>query len=903
MYHWYSLSIQTIEKQLSSNLLHGLSHDEARKRLETDGPNQMPVEKTVSIFLIFIRQFQSPLIYLLGAASLIMFALGDPIDGSIILFVLAFNAVLGAIHDGRAQQTLRKLRDFITTTVTVMRQGEHSIIPDAELVAGDIILIHEGERIGADARIIECNGLRIDESSVTGESGSIDKTHEAIKQKDVPVADQHSMVFKGTAVVAGSAKAIVVATGTRTEIGKIGVVISHISTEMPLKKEMGLLSRAVIIAAAVICGGIFILGIMKGKDIIQMFEAVVSLSVSVIPEGLPIVLTLILANGVWHMAKRNALVKNLQAVEALGQAEVIAVDKTGTLTKNELVARKLFTLNGEYDVSGSGYMPEGIISFRGEQIAVEDNEALTQLITYSAATSVATIAWAEKEQSWKTSGEPTEAALTVLAHKIGLVGDSVRERYPLITELPFNYKEKFHAILTNEEGKKRLIVTGAPEVLLARSSTAQKDGAHHVLDDNMRHEIEDAIIRFSRKGLRVIACAYAMHPNLEELLLLHSSHVEHLTFVGLCAIQDTLRDEVPAAVEKAKNAGIRIVMLTGDHINTAKAIAQSAGIYHDGDEVLTGTDIERLSPEELQPLLARVTVCARVTPEHKLRLVQGYRSRGEIIAMTGDGVNDAPALVAADLGISMGKNGTEVAKEASDIILLDDNFSSIIAAVEEGRNIFKTLKKVILYLFSTNLSEVLTIAIALIFGLPLPLLAAQIIWLNLVTDSFLDVSLSMEPKEQNLLTRNGTAKRTSLVDPLMIRRIIFMSIPMALSALFLFEMTYRDNIEKALTLCMTTLAFSQWLNAWNCRSEERSIFKKFFSNKALLGALAIVVMLQILAVYHPFLNTILHTTPLDVQDWLMIASLSLFVVAIEEIRKYFARKRLPSYSRLALRNT
>ncbi|MEK7649200.1 MAG: HAD-IC family P-type ATPase [Patescibacteria group bacterium] len=902
MYHWYSLSPQTIEKQLSSSLERGLSHEEAHNRLKADGPNQMPVEKTDSFFLIFIRQFQSPLIYLLGAASLTMFALNDPIDGSIILFVLSFNAVLGTIHDGRAQQTLRKLRDFITTTVTVMRHGERSIIPDTELVVGDIILIHEGERIGADARLIECNGLRVDESSVTGESGSIDKTHEAIKQTNVPIADQHSMVFKGTAVVAGSAKAIVVATGTRTEIGKIGVEISHISTEMPLKNEMGLLSRAVIIAAAVICGGIFILGIMKGRDVIQMFEAVVSLSVSVIPEGLPIVLTLILANGVWHMAKRNALVKKLQAVEALGQAEVIAVDKTGTLTKNELIVRKLFTLDGEYDVSGSGYTPEGTISFQGEAVAFGEQEVLEKLIAYSAATSEATIALEEKDQTWKISGEPTEAALTVLAHKVGLTGDSIRERYPIIMELPFNYKEKYHAILTQEDGEKRLIVTGAPEVIIAHSIAVAKNGAHHALNEDIREEIEDAIQRFSRKGLRVIACAYSTHPNLQDLLLLHPSHVERLTFVGLCAIQDTLRDEVPAAIEKAKNAGIRIVMLTGDHINTARAIAQSAGIYHDGDEVLTGPDIERLSSEELQSLLARVTVCARVTPEHKLRLVQGYRSRGEIIAMTGDGVNDAPALVAADLGIAMGKNGTEVAKEASDIILLDDNFSSIIAAVEEGRNIFKTLKKVILYLFSTNLSEVITISLALIIGLPLPLLAAQIIWLNLVTDSFLDVSLSMEPKEHNLLTRNGTTKRTSLVDGLMIQRIILMSLPMALSALFLFEMTYRDNMEKALTLCMTTLAFSQWLNAWNCRSEDRSIIKQFFSNKALLGALAMVVSLQLLAVYHPLLNTILHTVPLDGQDWAMIASLSLFVVVIEEIRKYIARKRLPSYSRLQLRN-
>lgn len=902
MYPWYSLSRTTTEKQLNTDFHKGLTSHEAQRRLAADGPNELPAEKTDSLFVIFFRQFQSPLIYLLGVASLIMFALGDSIDGGIILFVLCFNAVLGAIHDGRAQQTLRKLRDFITTTVTVIRDGEHIIIPDIELVTGDVMLIQEGMRIGADARIIESQGLRIDESSVTGESGSVDKTHEAMKQQNVPLADQHCMAFKGTAVSAGNGKAVVVATGVRTEIGKIGVEISHISTDMPLKREMGLLSRAVIIAAGVICGSIFILGIAKGKDVIQMFEAVVSLSVSVIPEGLPIVLTLILANGVWHMAKRNALVKKLQAVEALGQAEVIAVDKTGTLTKNELVVRKAYIVGEEYDISGSGYIPEGALSFRGEHINLSHNPTLSMLVHYAAAPSRATLAYSEKDQSWKISGEPTEAALIVMAQKLGIPPESLAMHYPSIAEIPFNYKEKYHAVLTKEGGAKRVIVVGAPEIILSRSELYARNGSHHELSQNIRDEIEEAIEKYSKKGLRVIACAFAAHPNLEEVLLIDPTHIQHLTFVGLCILQDTLRDEVPAAVEKARYAGIRVVMLTGDHLNTAQAIAQSAGIYHDGDSVLTGTDIEQLSSEELKNALARVTVCARVTPEHKLKLVQGYRDRGEIIAMTGDGVNDAPALVAADLGIAMGKQGTEVAKEASDIILLDDNFSSIIAAVEEGRNIVKTLKKVILYLFSTNLSEVITIAISLIIGLPLPLLAAQIIWLNLVTDSFLDVSLSMEPKEKNLLSRVGSTKYATLVDVPMLRRIFFMSIPMALSALFVFEMTYRNDLEKALTLCMTTLAFSQWLNAWNCRSEDRSFFSQFFSNRALLGALVAVVALQLLAIYHPLFNTILHTKPLNTQEWLLIAGLSIPIIAVEEIRKFFARKRLPSYARMQLKN-
>lgn len=897
MPHWHTLAPKTLEKEFETNIETGLTSAEAQNRLKRDGPNALPDEKRESVFVIFARQFQSPLIYLLGVASMILFALGEHMDGGIILFVLVFNSILGAIHDGRAQETLRRLRDFITTNATVIRNNEHMIISDSELVVGDIILVQEGERIGADARIIEEYGLKIDESAITGESGPIHKTPDVLKTKILPLTDQRNILFRGTAVLTGNAKAIVVATGIKTEIGNIGIQVAHISTEMPLKRELGTFSRMVIIAAGIICGGIFLLGIIMGKDIIEMFESVVALSVSVIPEGLPIVMTVILANGVWHMAKRNALVKKLHAVEALGQAQVIAVDKTGTLTRNELVIRKLFLAETEYDVTGSGYEPKGAIFKQGEEVDLSVNERLTSLISFAAVLSNAELAYSEQSQSWKVSGDPTEAAMLALAHKTGLTKEHIAQMHPKIAELPFSFQTKYHAVLTRHSGSPTLAVGGAPETILSLSSHIASGEKDHTLKSEDVELVEQAIQKFSRQGLRIIAVAMSKHPNLSETLNLDPSHVSNLTFIGLFGFHDSIREEVPSAVQRALDAGIRVVMLTGDHMNTARALAQQANIYHDGDLILSGTDIERMTKEELKDALARATVCARVTPEHKMRLIEGYRARGEIIAMTGDGVNDAPALVAADLGIGMGKQGTEVAKEASDILLLDDNFASIIAAIEEGRSIYKTLKKVILYLVSTNLSEVIAIALALVVGLPLPLVAAQIIWLNLVTDSFLDVSLGMEPKERNLLSRMESTKHRSIVDAAMVRRVIVMSTPMGLTALAAFIFNYQDDLQKGLTLCMTTLAVSQWLNAWNCRSEYRSIFRMNpFSNRYLVGALIIVASLQLLAIYHPFLNTVLRTTPLSPSDWLMVGSFSLFVVLFEEIRKAAARKRMPRFS-------
>ncbi|MDP2630629.1 MAG: HAD-IC family P-type ATPase, partial [Candidatus Uhrbacteria bacterium] len=765
------------------------------------------------------------------------------------------------------------------------------IIPDTEIVPGDILLIDEGEKIPADARLIVSNGLRVDESSLTGESIPIDKEDRSLQNKHAALTEQINMLFKGTVIVGGNGRAIVVKTGKATEIGKLSTQLVTLKSEIPLQNELRHLSRLILIGACAISGVIFFLGLLAGQQFIDMVAVVVTLAVSIIPEGLPIVITLVLANGVWRMARRQALVKKLEAVEALGQAEVIAVDKTGTLTKNEMIVRKVFVNDTMFDVSGTGYAPTGSITEYGADTNPLTNDGLRTLNRVAVLTTNASLAFDEKKNDWTVHGDPTEAAIMVLGKKIGMSKEDIERDVPRVAEIPFHYKEKYHATLHHGPGHYFINVAGAPEIILNASTTLYSAKSIVPLTAAKRKEIEDQIRIASEQGLRVICFAYIQAKGTS-LLLLERAHITKLTFVGFYCLEDSLRPEARTAVLAAQNAGIRIVMLTGDQITTALALAGQVGIYHEGERVLTGSDVESMTIEELSRALDTTTVFARVTPDHKLKIIQGYKARGEIVAMTGDGVNDAPALVAADLGIGMGKIGTAVAKEASDIILLDDNFASIVAAVEEGRSIYHTTRKVILFLFGTNLGEVLLIAGAFIVGLPLPLLPAQIIWLNLVTDSFLDVSLAMEPKEKGILARMNSKKR-ALVDKHMMFRMLFLSLPTAIGACILFALTYPAGLEKAGTLVLTTIAVAQWFNAWNCRTETTSIFRSNpFSNLYLVGALGIVITLQLAALYTPILQNILHTVPLNGSDWLICIGIASLVVVAEELRKLIVRIRL-----------
>jgi Ca2+-transporting ATPase len=500
----------------------------------------------------------------------------------------------------------------------------------------------------------------------------------------------------------------------------------------------------------------------------------------------------------------------------------------------------------------------------------------------------ARVFFSETEKRWRVMGDPTEAAIRVFGEKVGFKKDDLLRESPIVSEIPFDYRLKYHATLSGKEEDSFLIVSGAPESILSLCTKIRRDGSNHPMQHADRKEAEDMLVAMSNRGLRVVAVA--MREKFTKIL--EPDAVRDLSFVGYFGMQDILRPEVAEAMARASSAGIKVVMITGDYTLTARAIAKEAGIWKEGDELLTGAMIDNMSDDELKAQVAPVSVFARVTPEHKLRIINAYKKRGETIAMTGDGVNDAPSLVAADLGVAMGKIGTEVAKEAADIVLLDDNFGSIISAVEEGRNIYKTIKKVILYLFSTSLGEVLVITGALILGYPLPLLAAQIIWLNLVTDGFLDVALAMEPKEEGLLSGTFERPKKYLVDGLMARRMILMALPMMFGALFLFQKYFESDIGKAWTISLTVLAVFQWFNAWNCRSESTSFFKmNFFSNKYLIGATAVVISLQMLAVYNPFFQRFLHTVPLEFSEWLMIIVVATSIIWVEEIRKFFYRRR------------
>jgi len=879
--NWHNLEPGEIFFKLKSRP-GGLTEKTALHRLEKYGHNKLPEAKTDSLAIIFLRQFQSPLIYILLFASIIVFFMQETIDAYIIIFVLVFNALVGTIQEGRARDTLAALKKFVSTNATVLREGREIIISDTEVVVGDIIIIQEGEKIPADARIISSYNLKVDESMLTGESKTISKNNIIIKGLKAPIAEQKNFLFKGTHIATGNGRAIVTATGTNTEIGKISKEVAAINKEIPLKKNLEYLSKVVAYSVVLFNFMLLFMGLALGKGFKEMFTTAISLSVSIIPEGLPIVMTLVLAVGVAKMSKKNVLVKKLQAVEALGQVDVIAVDKTGTLTKNEMVIEKIYTGGNIYTVLGSGYSPEGKIMDADKKTVKLQNAEIALAGRIAAFCSNANLSFLEKTKEWKVAGDPTEAALSVFAKKAGVNKETFLNDNPLLLDIPFDYAKKYQAAINQVSDKKKMIsVIGAPEIVLNLIQTNKKN----------KEELENIFKKFSYQGYRVLGYAY------KETGLAGTIELSSLIFGGFYCMKDALRPEVKRAVDIASSAGVRVVMITGDHKITAQTIAMEAGIYKDGDEIITGEELDRMHKDELAYRLKKISVFARVTPEHKLRIIKAFKQNKKIIAMTGDGVNDAPSLVAADVGVAMGKIGTEVAKEASDIILLNDDFGNIISGLKEGRSMYAAIKRVVLYLFSTNSGEVLTITMSVLLGLPLPLLAAQIIWLNLVSDSFLDVALSMEPKEKNITDEKFRKSQRHIIDRGMVLRIVLMSLPMTIGTLFIFS-RYLPGLSdplamsKAWTMALTTMAVFHWMNAWNCRSETRSIFRSNpFSNKYLLAALAVVITLQLSAIYTPVMQKIMRTTALNIKDWLLILATCFSIIIVDEIRKFIISRK------------
>jgi len=878
---YHAATAEEIAQELDTNL-NGLSLAEAQRRLTEYGRNVLPEPKVPSAPAIFFAQFLSPLILILIISAAIILLLGEMVDALIIFLVLFFNAVIGAIQEGKAQNTLLALKKFVATTATVWRDGKNLIISDQKIVVGDIISLAEGDKVPADARLIITNSFKVDESSFTGESIPSSKTTEILKAQALAPQDQHNMIFKGTHVVGGNARAIVVATGAETEIGRISKALGNIDTEIPLKSRIRSLSLILIIAVGIMSLIVFAVGIFFGHAWVEMVALVVSLAVSVIPEGLPVVVTLVLASGVWRMTKRQVLVKKLQAVEALGQAQIIAVDKTGTLTKNELVVTRAYVDNKLFTVGGSGYNPSGEIFLQETAVSPLDHSGLILISKIASFSSDARILYNEKEKIWQVAGDPTEAALEIFAKKIGF--KETEQSAPLVLDLPFDHLTKYHITVRRLGADNFLSLTGAPEIVLEKCNHIYRSGKVEKLSEVDKKELTKTFLKLSAAGLRIIACAV----NQKITTAVSVEQLPSLTFVGFLGMQDALRDGVKDTVNQVSAAGMRVIMITGDHPVTALAIAKAAGIARDIDSVLTGAELEKLPDSELIKRFAKTNVFARVSPSHKLRIIELFRRRGEVVAMTGDGVNDAPSLAAADLGVAMGKIGTEVAKEAADLVLLDDNFSNIVAAAEEGRNIYKTIKKVILYLFSTSAGEALIISLAVLMNWPLPLLPAQIIWLNFITDGFLDVALSAEKKESGLLDKKFVRPSRYILDKFSWQRLIIMAIIMTIGSLALFAYYLRVEPAKALTVSLTVMAVFQWFNAWNCKSEKRSIFSRdLFQNLWLMGATVTVIVLQLLAIYHPFFQNFLHTTALNVSDWLIIVAVASFIIWPEEIRKRF----------------
>lgn len=892
MKHFYQESIETIAHYFKTDIKKGLSEQEALQRLKRDGPNTLPEKKPRSLFIIFLSQFQSPLIYLLLFAAILIFFIGeDHFDAFIISGVLLFNAIIGTIQEGRTSRIVESLKRFIETTSIVMRDGEHTIIDDKVIVVGDIIILKEGERIPADARIIEAHNLQIDQSILTGESMPVQKSVDVVSP-DTPIDMQHNMAFKGTYVLVGSGKALVVATGPHTEIGKIQAVIEEIHTEVPLRKDVNRLSYLILLGVLAFCSVLFVIGYMTGKPLHELFVMLTALFICVVPEGLPVVLTLVLVTGVYRMAKQSVLVKNMQAVETLGRTDVIVIDKTGTLTRNEMMVTQVYVNNTLYTVSGRGYHVEGVITEDGHRITNDELlPQLRELATIAALLNTAEISYNSSLDFFTIKGDPTEAALYVFAKKVGITRETLYG-YTRIFEIPFDPAYKYHASVYQKNEDIHIYMLGAPEVV---SSFSKADSS-----------VEKTIKLLVEQGIRIIGAASATltkqdiqdidpkDPNARDnyINLMHKNGV----FLGIFGLEDSIRSDIKYVIAQARAAGLRLIMATGDHPKTALYVAQRAGIYFPGDTTLDGIQMDQMDDNALVQASDDITVYSRVTPLHKMRIIHILHMRRAIVAMTGDGVNDAPSLVAADLGIAMGRIGTEVAKQASDIILLNDSLISIIHAIEQGRHIFYTLKRVILYFFATNMGEILIIFFALIWELtvgerlPLPITAAQILWLNLVTDGFLDIALSMEPQESGLLAKNWLRSKPQLVDWPLIGKMFFFAIPMGVVSLIIFLSYYTQDVAYARTMTLITMAMFQWFNAWNCRSNTKSILQVgFFSNKWLLLAIVFVFLLQLCIIYIPFLQYIFKTVPLSLYDWGIIFACTFPIVIMEEIRKLIVR--------------
>ena len=880
---WHVLSPDDVLQQLGSNR-DGLSQTEAESRLKEHGPNELERGKKTPRIMVFLRQFLSPLIYILIVAAIISLAVGKYIDASVIFGVLVLNAIIGFVQETRAESAMEALMEMAAPKARTRRAGEIRELPAREVVPGDIVMLSAGDRVPADARIMHASNLKMNESSLTGESVAVDKRSGAV-EAEVPIAERANMLFMGTSVSYGRATSVVVRTGMATEMGKIAAGIQEVKEEKtPVQRSIGKLSKYIIGLVAVGVAALVATGLVRGLDALEVFLLVVAAAVSAIPEGLPAVVTVVLAVGMRTMAGRNAIIRRLVAVETLGSATVICSDKTGTLTLNQMTVRQLFVDGKTIEVTGEGYLPQGEFRSDGKTIDPRGDEELTLHLRVASLCNDASLQ--KKDNAWKIVGDPTEGALLVAACKTGVCKEETEEMFPRLDEIPFESEKQYMATLHSMNGAKVGYVKGSPEKLLSMSRAVLRDGKSVELKDEDRQEIQQAGAGMAQQALRVLATAYVEFPEDKDSIGEHDIKGQ-LVFVGLFGMADPPREEARQAIRACKRAGIKVMMITGDNRVTAQSIARQMELDEGG--AVTGQELSQMSDEELEDRVESISVFARIEPTHKLRIVNALKKRGHTVAVTGDGVNDAPALKAANIGVAMGITGTDVAKEASEMVLADDNFASVVAAVEEGRATFDRLRNVVFFLLSTNMGELLGLILAVGFVGLAPLLAVQIIWVNLVTDASSSIPLGLEPTTGDELDHPPRHPRVGLVFPGLLLRIGFMATLMGVGLWLIFAWAQgRMAIEEARTLAFTSMVSFEWFRAFNARSDEQTVFKLgLFRNRWLLLGISIGVLLQLAVIYLPPLQTAFSTVPLKAWQWGVALGAGAMLFTIEELRKVF----------------
>jgi len=900
MKSWWQIGIPEIALQLGTNADSGLTAEEAGKRLDRLGPNRLEEKKGRGPFMLFLEQFQDLIIWILIGAALVSGFLKEWIDAFAIIGIVILNAVLGFIQGYRAEKSLTALRKLSSPVSKVFRDGTRIAVPSADLVPGDLIELEAGDHIPADCRISWLSSnFSVQEASLTGESVPTVKTGEVLKKENIPLGDRANMIYTGTSVVSGKARALVVETAMNTELGKIAGLIQATGHETtPLQKKLDQFGKWLVFLCLALVTVIFILEWVRGGRFVDVFLTSVSLAVAAIPEGLPAVVTIALALGVQRMVKRNALIRKLPSVETLGCATVICSDKTGTLTRNEMTVQAVYAGRKSYRVTGIGYNPEGEIHHEDQVVALKEHPSLLAALRCAILCNGARLVY-RKEEGWSISGDPTEVALLTAAAKVGLWLEEQEKALPFVDEIPFDSERKRMSVIRKVPQGHGFFVKGAPDMMLDICTAIDIDGRIEPLSGEEKRHIHSVIDRLAHSAMRVLALAYRYEPEKSGRKWTHDSVEKNLVFAGLAAMIDPPREEVRQAMAACQTAGIRPVMITGDHKNTAVAIAKDLGFFGHDSHALTGEELDKITDDEFPGRVLKIPVYARVSPEHKLRIVKAWKSLGQIVAMTGDGVNDAPAVKEADIGVAMGITGTDVTKEVSDMVVTDDNFASIVAAVEEGRGIYDNIKKFIHYLLSCNAGEILVMFVSSLTGMPIPLLPIQILWINLVTDGLPALALGVDPVDPAIMRQPPRQPNEGVLNRKAAFAILLQGAFIALCSLTAFILVYyveKEGIERARTAAFIVLSVSQLYHAFNCRSATESIFKiGWFTNKKLILAFLVSFTLQVGAVSLPWMKTVFKTETLTLVDWALVLVVSSFPLWAMEIVKAI-RRQLPDRS-------